>query len=460
MNRTAPPPNLGMTESGARAVAAQVPPAESRLAIVGANVIDPRFPDAAPNKTVLVRDGRIVDVADAGQVDVPPEATVLDATGMFLTPGLWDMHVHQFDPSYLELHLRNGVTGLRHMSGVPDHLQWRQAIADGASMGPRTILASPIVDGPTPLRPGSIAVHDAAEARQAVRDSHAAGAEFIKIYNLVPHDAFEAIERECAARRIPFVGHLPLSVGLAEASAAGQASVEHLEGLLVATSSRRDELQQRMQKLEVRSLADMGAVQQLIQQAAASHDPKLAQDLYGHLAHNGTWLTPTLAVLEAATLTGTSSFPLTDYLPHVEPYLRPIWEGANAASRTHEEVEDARQMFDYQLELVGQLHRAGIPLLAGTDTFVPGFSLHDELRLFVEAGLSPRDALRAATMHPAIFLGIDDSFGTIEPGKVADLLLLRESPLENIANTRSLDTIILAGTTYQPMSGSVGRLTV
>lgn len=209
MSSATSPTSLGMTTDGARAVLDHVPPARVPLAIVGATLIDATLTEPRPNKTVLVRDGRIFEVGDADRIDVPADANVLDATGMFLLPGLWDMHIHQFDPSYLEVHLRNGVTGIRHMSGIPGHHEWRHQIADGALLGPRTILASPIIDGPEPLRPGSVAVNDAASARRAVVDCHDAGAEFIKIYNLVPHDAFEAIADECASRTLPFVGHLP-----------------------------------------------------------------------------------------------------------------------------------------------------------------------------------------------------------------------------------------------------------
>lgn len=305
MSPASSPTRVGMTSDGAEAVPGHVPPGTGQLAIVGASLIDATSPEPRPNKTVVVRDGRIVEVGDTDQVDVPADATVLAADDMFLLPGLWDMHVHQFDPSYLKVHLHNGVTGIRHMSGVPGHHEWRRQIADGTLLGPRSILASPIIDGPTPLRPGSVAVHDAASARDAVVDCHDAGAEFIKIYNLVPHDAFEAIANECSHRKIPFVGHLPLTIGIDEASDRGQASIEHLEGLLIGTSRRRDQLRQRVRQLQVRDLADMAPLHELNQQAASSHDPKLAADLYDQLATNRTWHTPTLAVLEAAVLVGT-----------------------------------------------------------------------------------------------------------------------------------------------------------
>lgn len=450
MTKPAGAASRGVTAAGADAIASQVPTAEQCLAIVGPTLIDATSTEQRAERTVVVRDGRITQVGPVHEVPVPPDATVLDGTGAYLIPGLWDMHVHQFDPRYLEVHLRQGVTGLRHMSGIPQHHDWRRQVASGALLGPRTVLSSPIVDGPTPLRPGSVAVHGAEDAETAIRNCHDAGAEFIKIYDLVPRDAFDAIVAECSARQIPFVGHLPLTIGLIEAIDRGQASIEHLDGMLIASSNKPTEYQHLLRQLHVRTLADMAAVHELNHQAAVDHDSARLAGICDHLTTHGTWITPTLAVLQATALAGTDSFPLTDYLPWVEPYLRPIWEGAIATPATRAEEARARRLFELQIHIVGELHEAGVRLLAGTDTFVPGFSLHDELALLVEAGLSAWEAIRTATHDVAIFLGAEAVLGTIEIGKLADLVLLRRSPLHNIANTRSITHTIIAGHVIHP----------
>ncbi len=441
----------GITAGAATDLVTQVPYHDEPLAIVGAGVIDATRPRPRPRQTVLVEHGRIVAVGPSKQVEVPADFHRIDAIGKYLLPGLWDMHVHQFDPSYLQLHLRHGVTGIRHMGGIPDHHRWREQVSTGELTSPRMVVASPIIDGPTPLRPGSIAVADASEARRAVARCDADGADFIKVYNLVPRDAYLALVHECRRRDIPFAGHLPLQSDLAEASRLGQASVEHLEGLLLSTSHRRDELHRQLRSIDAQTLPDMAEVRDLVLLAARSHDTDLARELCEHLAANGTWHTPTLAVLEAAALAGTDAFPLTGYLPHVEPYLRPIWEGANATTPDLDSQRTASELLDHQLQATGELHRAGVPLLAGTDTFVPGHSLHDELGLLVRAGLTPWDALRTATQRPAEFLGLAEHLGTIEHNKLADLVELRESPLHDIAHTRTIDTVILAGRPFDPL---------
>ena len=450
MTRPAGPSARGVTALGSQSIASQVPRADGCLAIVGPTLIDATSMDQRPDQTVVVRDGRISQVGRAGEIPIPSDATVLDGAGQFLIPGLWDMHVHQFDPRYLEVHLRQGVTGIRHMSGIPQHHDWRRQVADGALLGPRTILSSPIFDGPTPLRPGSIAVHSAQGARAAIGNCHDADAEFIKIYDLVPRDAFDAIVRECSYRQIPFVGHVPLAVGLIEAIDGGQASIEHLAGMVIASATRPADYEHRLRQLDARTLADMAQVQELSQQAELDHDPTRLADICDHLIANGTWITPTLAVLQASALAGTDSFPLTDYLPWVEPYLRLIWEGAIANRASRENQARARRTFEFQVDIVHRLYNAGVRLLAGTDTFVPGFSLHDELALLVDAGLSPWEAIRTATHDAATFLGAESDIGTIETGKLADLVLLGQSPLHDIANSRSIAHTIIAGHVIHP----------
>lgn len=162
---------------------------------------------------------------------------------------------------------------------------------------------------------------------------------------------------------------------------------------------------------------------------------------------HGTWHVPTLAVLYAKATIGTPDFPLTPYLPHIEPMLRPAWAHVGSWSPDQDREQ---AIFQHCLHLVRELHRAGVPLLAGTDTFVPGHSLHDELGLLVRAGLSPLDALRAATTAPAQFLGVEGRFGAIAPGMAADLLLLAANPLDDIANSRTIRRVILCGREVRP----------
>ena len=215
---------------------------QAALALTHVTVIDTTGGPIKPDMTVVIRGSRIVQVAKSNEVHLPKNGKTVNATGKFLIPGLWDMHVHWYEKNYLPLFIANGVTGTRQMYGVPVFQQWRKQIEAGELLGPHILIPSPIVDGPKPVWPGSIAVANASEGRQAVIRVKQAGADFVKVYSLLPRDAYFAIADESKKQGIPFAGHVPDSVTLEEASAAGQMTVEHLTGVLAACSSHEAEL--------------------------------------------------------------------------------------------------------------------------------------------------------------------------------------------------------------------------
>src|SRR5262245_40155352 len=213
---------------------------QDSFAITNVGIIDVRGGLVRPRMTVVVVGSRIAEVGQVGQVAVPGRARVVDASGKFLIPGLWDMHVHWYDKQSLSLFTANGVTGVRQMFGFPVHLEWRRELDSGKLLGPRMAIASPIVDGPAPFWPNSIAVPNADEGRKAVQKVKKWGADFVKVYTYLPREAYFAIADEAKREGIPFAGHVPWSVTAAEASTAGQKSVEHLTGVLLSCSSRED----------------------------------------------------------------------------------------------------------------------------------------------------------------------------------------------------------------------------
>ncbi len=421
-------------------------PHSGALALDHATVIDVKSGDALRDSTVVIDGSRITAVGASGEVDVPVGADVVDLGGRYVIPGLWDMHVHVFADEQLPLFLANGVTGIRHMGGAPAHVRWRDELLAGELQAPRMVVASPIIDGPQPLRPGSIAVSTEAEARAAVQSSKDGGADFLKVYSLLPRAAYFALADQARALGIPFCGHVPFGVTVEEATAAGQASIEHLEGVLVSTADERDELLARLHDTDATDLpAVQGALSEVLPQAAASYDADRAGALYERFVANGTWHVPTLAVLQAATNAGTAEFPLAPYLDYMEPWLRQMWQSAGDWMGSAQERARQHQLFSRNVEVTGQLHSAGVELLAGTDTFVSGFSLHDELALLVQAGLSPLEALRTATLHPARYLEASDHFGTVATGKLADLAILEHDPRADIRHTRSLHALVHGG---------------
>ncbi len=411
------------------------------LVLTHVTVIDVTGGPSKPDMTVVIKGDRISDIGKAGEMLVPPDATVVDASGKFLIPGLWDMHVHWYNRDSLTLFTANGVTGIREMFGDSDLLRWRDQIAKGSLTGPRMIVASPIIDGPQPVWPNSIAVGNEDEGRKAVRRVKQWGADFVKVYALLPRDAYFGIADESKRQGISFVGHVPFAVSAAEASDAGQKSIEHLTGILLGCSDKETELRDEILKANSTAARFRGQGETL-----ATFNERKAKDLFARFVKNQTWQCPTLTVLRSNAYLGDQSFRndgRIKYLP------RPMREGWGWRIANRNDSDYVKKVFQKEVEIVGAMQRAGVPLLAGTDTgnpfCFPGFSLHDELALMVIGGLTPVEALRAATLNPAKFLGLDKTLGTIEPGKIADLVLLDADPLKDIRNTQRINAVISNG---------------
>jgi imidazolonepropionase-like amidohydrolase len=433
------------------------PQAPPSLVLTHVTIIDATGAPAQPDMTVVIRGDRISEIGKSGTIQAPQGAHVVDAKGKFLIPGVWDMHVHWLHKDYLPLFIANGVTGIRIMWGDPMHHQWRQEIAQGTLVGPRMAIASPIVDGPKPIWPGSTAVGTADEGRQAVIQSKKDGADFIKVYSRLPRDAYFAIADEAKKQGIPFAGHVPGPVSVIEASDAGQKSIEHFTGILEACSTREEELrkagEEAWSKLPPgQAFPSRATVYALGRQRLETFSPEKANALFAHLARNHTWQCPTLTVLRNMAFikdTAIHDDPRVKYMP---PEMISGWnpkDDFRLNDKTDEDFELGRAAYRKLKELVGPMHRAGVEFLAGTDVLnpycFPGFSLHDELTLLVEAGLSPMEALQAATLNPARYLGQDKDLGTVEKGKIADLVLLDASPLDDIGNTRKIDAVVVSG---------------
>ena len=417
------------------------------LALVHVTLIDVVGGIAVPDVTVLITGNRIADVGKSDQVPVPAGAKVVNAEGKFLIPGLWDMHVHWYDKHSLPLFTANGVTGIRQMFGTPELLRWRQELTDGSLLGPRMIVASPILDGPRPFWPNSIAVGNEGEGRKAVLRVKKWGADFVKVYSFLPRDAYFGIAEEAKSQGIPFAGHVPWSVSAAEASDAGQKSIEHLTGIFLACSDDEEEIRRQLPQN-----TPFGARSLIEARAFAKYNSRKAAALFQRFVKNGTWQCPTLTVLRSSASREERGFRDDPRLKYMPSEVKESWERraeARSNLRAEEEYAYAKKVYPKYFELIGAMRRAGVQFLAGTDTgnpyCFPGFSLHDELVLLVQAGLTPVDALRAAILNPAKFLGLEATLGTIGKGKLADLVLLDANPLDDIRNTQRIQAVVSNG---------------
>lgn len=415
-----------------------------------------------PEMTIVVEGNRIASIGKSGKVRIPKDAQIVDASGKFLIPGLWDMHVHTLREdrlgTFFPLFVTNGVTGVRDMSSTLanfDRLkQWRNEIADGTRLGPRIVAGGPLIDGPKPAWADFISVGTAAEGRAAVRTLKQHGVDFIKVYSGLPRDVYLAIADEAKRQGLTFVGHVPNAVSVAEASDAGQRSVEHLFGVVLGCS--RDEAALRAEAVEEMSkpngpasLAERWVVEI---KSLDTYDENKAKGLFERFARNHTWQVPTLVILRAFSFYDDPALTGDARLKYVSPQIRGEWEKRREgylSSATKKDIANRKRLFLKQLGVLGAMRRAGVEVMAGTDTpnpyALPGFGLHDELALLVRAGLTPLEALQAATINPAKFLGREKDLGTIERGKLADLVLLDANPLEDISNTKKINAVVLNG---------------
>jgi Amidohydrolase family len=420
-------------------------PAVATATIVHVTVVDVSTGKELPDQSVVLQGDHIVSVAAFDPTAPAPQGRVVDAHGAFLIPGLWDMHVHIQDLEDLPLYIANGVTGIRLMFGSKKTKELRARFAS-VPVGPDILVGSAIVDGDPPVWPGSIVIHKPADARRGVDEIKESSADFVKIYNGIPRDAYFALVDEARKQSIPFAGHLPFEIRASEASDAGQRSIEHLTGIAIACSSREQDLMKQLRPLRYIENTN------LIAEAIRSFDAAKCQALFAQFRRNRTWQVPTLTVHRAFGYMNDSHFTSDPRVAYMSEEVRRRWDRSNDLRFrrwTRQEFELHRGLFKADEQMVGMMFRAGVPLLAGTDAMnpycMPGFSLHDELALLVESGLTPLAALEAATLRPAEFLGRSEELGGIAPGKRADLVLLSADPLADIRNTTQIQAVWLRG---------------
>lgn len=412
------------------------------LVLKHATVIDATGAPPRADMTVVIIGDRITALGRSGKVRIPKGAKVVNAGGKFLIPGLWDMHAHSGSYEKMKGSLpslvAHGITGVRDMgSPLEDVLRLRREVSEGKLLGPRMVVAGPLLQGPLPFQlPFMTSVTSRAEASRAVVGLKGRGVDFIKVHDALPRDLYLAVADEARRRHIPFAGHVPPSVSAMEATAAGQRSIEHLGGrfygVLLSCSGREAELAGRIRVVVNDAMRALGEKREpddsdifragFTRPLVDSFDGRKAAALFAAFRRNRTWQVPTLVA---------------------QPLREAV--GGGRKDLTEDDIRHGKVLLRKMSEVVAAMNRAGVRIMAGTDSPPGRVGIHEELELLVGAGLTPMEALQAATRNPAEFLGRLGSLGTIERGKIADLVLLDADPLADIRNTRKIHAVLIGG---------------
>ena len=411
--------------------------AAEEIAFVNVNVVPMDRERVLEGRTVLVADGRIAAIGPATSLPLPPDVRRIEASGRYLIPGLADMHIHLWDESanrrMMSLYVVNGVTTVLNLDGRPEHLRLRRQIESGALLAPRLYSSGPTQNDAS-LTPR--------QAVQAVARQHAAGYDCVKVYNKLPAEAYRALIGEARRLDLPVIGHAVRAMGIDGVLESGQ-HIAHMEEFVYGHFTR-----------ELGKNHPDGDAREVRRRLEELLDPSGIPDLARRTARAGIHVIPNLIayrkiLLQVEDLDQVLSRPEVRY---VSEHMLRNWRESNPyTGRPHLDLFLIRLRMTYPFlgRITKAFQEAGVPLMLGTDAplsgVVPGFSAHDDLREMVQAGLSPYQALQAATRVPAEFLGRRSQAGTVEVGKWADLVLLAANPLQDIAATRRIEGVLLRG---------------
>jgi imidazolonepropionase-like amidohydrolase len=402
------------------------------LAIVGGTLVDGSGAPALPDATVVISQGHIVAAGPRAKVKIPGGAKKVDARGKTILPGLWDMHAHFEQVEWGSIYLAAGATTVRDCGNEFEFITAvRDAIAGGHGLGPRLLLAG-VVDGTGPLALGVARVDTPEEAKMWTDRYHDAGFQQMKIYSSVKLEELKIVADEAHRLGMTVTGHVPEGLNAYQTIEAGQDQINHVQyvadimhPLLPADTSRLDRMKADIE-------VDTNSAE--------------AQKAVAFLVEYGTVVDPTLAIYEFETA-NTKKLPAS-FEPGVAKVAPELAQQLLDVGPPSPQSELLQKAFEKDVQIVAALHRAGVPIVAGTDQTVPGYSLYREIELYAQAGFTPMEAIQAATIVPARVMGLDKELGTIEIGKQADLIILAANPLESIHNIRTVESVITGGTMY------------
>jgi imidazolonepropionase-like amidohydrolase len=389
------------------------------LALTHVSVVDVLTGQLQPNSTVTISGQTIRSIVANGAV--PSGARVLDGQGRYLIPGMWDMHAHMeaTGASWLQLYVANGVTGIRDMGSQVDLiLKMREDTAAGRVLGPRIFAAGPILDDAPGDWPFRLRVKTAADGRAAVQMLKGRGVDLIKVHDHTPADAFFAIADEARRQNLPLAGHKPLGLTIEQVVDAGQGDIEHLDNTELWKPCSGGE----------------------------AYRPEGCRSFFAMLAQKGIWQTPTMAAFGELGSIGTpASLIPADRMAYAGRSLRAMWAGNQGTFVTPDVIRQMRAAVEVAARVTTDMAKAGVPILAGCDTMIAGFCVHDELAVMVRGGMTPLAALQTATINPARYFKLQQTAGSVSAGRRADLVLLDGNPLSDIANVGRIRAVVLGG---------------
>jgi imidazolonepropionase-like amidohydrolase len=416
-----------------RQISRELPEASPLVAFENVNLIPMDRERVVENQTVIVQDGVIQEIGNSDRVSIPDGAMVIDGKGKYLMPGLVDMHVHIQYENDLLLLAANGVTSVRNMwgntgkmlrLGMPDQLELRRQIQTGELFGPTIYTAGPVMEGKPAFHPLAEVISSPQAAAQSIDWQKGQGYDFVKVYDHLSPDIYQEILDTGRENDLPVVGHVPFAIGLDGVLASGQQTIEHLSGYI-----------------------DPDAVELLI--------PEDQLDEYAQKTKEaGVWNVVTLSEYPKSKETpeGFQRLQNQPGMKYVSPgtrMLSPLLYLMAAKAHTYQGADYPQRIAELNRQMLQTLHDAGAGILLGTDAaqayHLPGFAVHEELEMLVEAGLSPYEAIEAGTRNAAAVMGKGNEFGTIEEGKRADLLLLESNPLSNVSAIQERSGVMLRG---------------
>ena len=441
---------------------------EDAICIENVGVIHPED-GLIEGQTVIIHGDKIMKVAPSKALQLSPKNKIIDGTGKYLMPGLWDAHVHfayieDLAPSMFDLFLGYGITSVRDTGGKIDFVKmWKDKALANPNDAPRVMIAGPLLDGTpnvydgsTPQHPPlSVGLQTVEAAAKKVNELDSLGVDLLKAYEMLTPEQFAIITKMAKEKGLKVTGHVPLSMDVISASNAGLNSMEHMRNLeLSCASNSEDLLQQRLLLLQAEKDSPGGTLRSKIHElqretAVKNYDAHKADEILAVLAKNQTWQIPTLALATFYTNRHFENPEWQESIAYLPEGIEQNWKKNKASIANMPVTPFQVQYSDWLMGMVKKIHETKIEIMAGTDCpialLTPGLSLHEELAMLVQAGLTPLEALKTATVNPAKYFNLEHELGLVQEGMWADLVLLDANPIEDIANTKSINAVIKNG---------------